>query len=355
MVSSNSSIGTMLCDSARGFLRRHGESLRQLDALAAPTMPQEIVDDVERLGWLNPIAPAGADRGDFDASMLADLVCCVAGTSPALASLVLTHHYASCVLRALPCPRANGWLALDPYAEPDHIDPNLRIEVTDRGAIRLTGEAHNVVGALHARHLLLTALKPEGTKALVTLDAARATISEPIPTLGFRGAGACDLRVAIDGESDPERFNGPFEIDCRFDEARAMLAPSAAALLLAVVVESNRVAEHFALTRIQGGRPIGEHDAIRRLLLRQRSALLACRTGHDACLAEPQAWLPALQLARQAACEGTDLGIQILGGAGYVSNSGAERWYRDARQASLLLGRSSVLAVPPKVRSSRPA
>lgn len=353
MVSSNSSIGTMLRDSARGFLRRHGESLRQLDTLAAPTMPQEIVDDAEQLGWLGPIAPAGAGRDDFDASMLADLVCCVAGTSPALAALVLTHHYASCVLGALPCPRVNGWLALDPYAEPERLDPDLRIEATDHGPIRLEGVVHNVMGAPHARSLLLVAAKPDASKALVILDAARATMGAPVPTLGLRGAETCDLQVAIDGKRNPGVIGGPFEIGRRFDEARAMLAPSAAALLFAIVAESNRVAEQFALTRIQGGRPIGEHDAVRRLLLRQRSTLVACRAGRDACLPEPQAWLPALQLARQAACEGTDLGIQILGGAGYLSSSGVERWYRDARQASLLLGRSSVLAEPPGVRSSR--
>jgi hypothetical protein len=47
---------------------------------------------------------------------------------------------------------------------------------------------------------------------------------------------------------------------------------------------------------------------------------------------------PYLVVLRQALLQGTDAGMQILGGAGYVIGSGQERSWRDARQIAAIFG-----------------
>jgi hypothetical protein len=110
-----------------------------------------------------------------------------------------------------------------------------------------------------------------------------------------------------------------------------------------------RLAETYAESREQGGRPIARHPDVARMLAEMRAITLAMRLlALAACTAEPgrlalltpivKAW------STDRGVEVASLGVQVHGGMGFVEETGAAQHYRDIRIAPIYEGTNGIQA-----------
>ncbi|MCM8556580.1 acyl-CoA dehydrogenase [Sphingomicrobium sediminis] len=120
----------------------------------------------------------------------------------------------------------------------------------------------------------------------------------------------------------------------------------------------------YALERKQGARagansPIAEHPDVRRMLMRMRSLTMAARalcfytfgcidhgaTGDEQMKLRADVLTPmAKAWSTDVGCEVASLGIQVHGGMGYVEETGAAQYLRDARIAPIYEGTNGIQA-----------
>ncbi|MBP0444329.1 acyl-CoA dehydrogenase family protein [Roseomonas sp. SSH11] len=123
---------------------------------------------------------------------------------------------------------------------------------------------------------------------------------------------------------------------------------------------ATRLAEDYAATRIQGGRPIAEFPDVARMLGEMRAITAAARLIALDCAVSldraragekgAETRLALLTPITKAWCtdRGVDvasLGIQVHGGAGYVEETGAAQIWRDARIAPIYEGTNGIQAM----------
>lgn len=130
-------------------------------------------------------------------------------------------------------------------------------------------------------------------------------------------------------------LNGGFEILQRFFPASNAYA---AASVLGVGRAAYEKALAFAKSRVQGGRPIIEHQSIRMMLANTRMRLDSTRDyiWHAAWAADHRehfdacwAAMPKV-LAAETAIHATQVALQVHGGYGLMRATGLEKLYRDA-------------------------
>ena len=120
-------------------------------------------------------------------------------------------------------------------------------------------------------------------------------------------------------------------------------------------------ARAFAAERVQGGAPIEAHPDVRRMLAEMAADVLAARavglmcavsadmalaTGHAAHAARAGLLTPLAKIfGTETGSRVAGLGIQVHGGAGYVSDTGAEQYLRDIRVAEIYEGTTGIQAL----------
>jgi alkylation response protein AidB-like acyl-CoA dehydrogenase len=126
------------------------------------------------------------------------------------------------------------------------------------------------------------------------------------------------------------------------------------------------LAEAYAATRVQSGRPIAQHGDVARMLAEMRAITLAgrlltleCAAALDrAHLLHEEAALTRLALLTpivKAWCsdrgvEVASLGVQVHGGMGFVEDAGAAQVLRDSRIAPIYEGTNGIQAIDLLVR-----
>jgi hypothetical protein len=124
---------------------------------------------------------------------------------------------------------------------------------------------------------------------------------------------------------------------------------------------ATQLAEAYAASRAQGGRPIAEYPDVARMLAEMRAVTLAARLIALDCAVsldrarlegegEAGTRLALLTPIVKAWCtergvEVASLGIQVHGGAGYVEETGAAQIWRDARIAPIYEGTNGIQAL----------
>lgn len=176
------------------------------------------------------------------------------------------------------------------------------------------------------------------TAFLVPRDAPGFSIGQVHNKMGERLANNAELifqNARIPGANQFMDLNSGFEVLRRFFPASNAYA---AATVLGVGRAAYEKALAFAKARVQGGRPIIEHQAIRMLLTETKMRLDSTRDyiWHAAWAAEhPEhfdgtwAAMPKV-LAAETAVHATQVAIQVHGGYGVVREMGLEKLYRDA-------------------------
>jgi alkylation response protein AidB-like acyl-CoA dehydrogenase len=216
---------------------------------------------------------------------------------------------------------------------------------TDRGFI-LNGLKHFISNGNRACHYLVFAQtdkdKPLATGStcfLVERGRAGFTIGRVHDKMGERLANNAELVFQdcfVPGDNVVGAVGRGFNVLAEFfPQSNAY----AGASVLGVAVAAYEKAVQWTRVRVQGGRPLIEHDGIRAQLAEMRMLIDASRSYiHRACwLADHQehGWdktlgaLPKV-MASQAAWKIATWCLEIHGGHGYMKESGVEKLVRDA-------------------------
>ena len=129
---------------------------------------------------------------------------------------------------------------------------------------------------------------------------------------------------------------------------------------LSVSEAAYQQAAHYARERVQGGVPIIQHTDVKRMLLTMRALNEAMRAfsysesitmdrAHHLRDAQQQAridlMIPVIKgWQTELGNEVTSLGVQVHGGMGYIEETGAAQFYRDARIAAIYEGTNGIQA-----------
>jgi alkylation response protein AidB-like acyl-CoA dehydrogenase len=234
-------------------------------------------------------------------------------------------------------------------AEPRPLfDPVKRLETVARpqaGGFVISGEKSLVPRASDAELLLVAArIEGRGTAGLFLVEPSDGgVLVKDDPAMGLRGAGLGRLslqeapvgRGALLAEGDPAVFA---ECIARSRLAWAAVAAGVGRAVLDYVIP-------YSNERIAFGEPISHRQAVAFTVsniaielegLRLVTLRAAARADAEKPFAREAALARSLAL-RHGMQIGSE-GVQILGGAGYITEHPVERWYRDLRAAGLMEG-----------------
>jgi alkylation response protein AidB-like acyl-CoA dehydrogenase len=161
----------------------------------------------------------------------------------------------------------------------------------------------------------------------------------PVRGAGLRAAGASELNL------DSVPVHAEWKDDAGAARALARARLYVAGLLVGVMRESAEYARQYALDRVAFGKPIAHHQALAFLIADIASAVDCARllmwdaawrleSNEDALEACATAFVEATEQAMFV----TPNGVQILGGHGFMQDYPVEKFMREARTLSLLLG-----------------
>lgn len=114
----------------------------------------------------------------------------------------------------------------------------------------------------------------------------------------------------------------------------ALLYAATAAVAIGIVRRAYELATDYAATRRQGGGPIGHYGAVRQMLAAM-AVRLEARPRMPAEETDLRAALAATVAASHAAGHTTIDAVQVVGGSGYIADSGVEKLMRDAKYCEL--------------------
>jgi alkylation response protein AidB-like acyl-CoA dehydrogenase len=205
---------------------------------------------------------------------------------------------------------------------------------------RLNGKATGMLAPLAAAALVLPAWKGGAGLELVLVGLDLPGVS-PLPqrhTLGLRGAGLVDVEFA-----DAPVWWRAEGLAREFPALQEDLAVAGLAMLCGIMAGSLQTAFAYTGERRQGGCLIREWGEVQRLLSRMQELT---QVGYSLwqhyllapAAADGRACQRALLHVAGLATDLTDLGIQLLGGNGYMKDYGQEKRFRDARQLASLGG-----------------
>jgi len=178
------------------------------------------------------------------------------------------------------------------------------------------------------------------TDGLGLVDAAGLSA---VPVLGgaFEASGGVEVRVT---DANAVRVF-PCDPATAF-AGRAITRLWAGAVLCGIAQASIGYAVEYGRERVVFGKPVLGHQANAFEMAAADTGIGAARLALRVAAwrfeqADPTAaWLASLAYleAREASLHATDLGVQMLGGHGYIRDHPAEKWYREARMLALLFG-----------------
>lgn len=352
-----------------------------------PAAYAALLKDWQEAGWQGVAAPA--EHGGqglphalwaavFELASSADMAFALMPMLTAGAVELLSHHaspdQAARFLPPLIAATWNGTMCLtEPQAGSDLSAVRTRAVPDGQGAFRITGSKIYITWgendlAENTLHLVLARLPdaPAGSRG-ISLFACPKILPD-----GRRNGVRCG------GIEHKPGIHASPTCTMVFEEAEAELVgephrglPAMFAMMnaarLAVGVEgvgqcarATALAEAYAATRVQSGRPIAEHPDVARMLGEMRAVTAAarllaldCAVSLDRARAGEEGAETRLSLLTPIAkawctdrgVEVAGLGIQVHGGAGYVEETGAAQIWRDARIAPIYEGTNGIQAM----------
>lgn len=185
---------------------------------------------------------------------------------------------------------------------------------------------------------------------IVEADTTGISFGKPDRKMGQKGAHTCDVifencRVPAEnliGEVEGRGFKTAMKV---LDKGRIHIA----AICVAVAGRMLADALSYAMERKQFGRPIAEFQLIQAMLADSKAEIYAARSmvldaarrrddGLDVSTEASCAKMFASEMCGRVA----DRAVQIFGGAGYMSEYGIERFYRDVRLFRIYEGTTQI-------------
>ncbi|HBQ49743.1 MAG TPA: acyl-CoA dehydrogenase, partial [Hyphomonas atlantica] len=194
---------------------------------------------------------------------------------------------------------------------------------------------------------------PKGVSAfIVERDTPGVTVGVPEKKMGQQGAHICDVifedaRVPAENmiAGEGEGFKVAMSV---LDKGRLHISAVATGVSKRLIREM----VNYALERQQFGKPIMQHQMIQAMIADSQAETYAAEcmimdaarrrdAGEDVTLLASSTKLFATEACGRVA----DRAVQVFGGAGYVSDYGIERFYRDVRLFRLYEGTSQIQQV----------
>ena len=361
---------TVLLDSVRRFVR---ERLVPNEALVADTdeIPEEIVQEMRDLGLFGLSIPE--EFGGLGLTMEEEslVVLELGKTSPAFRSIIGTtvgigsqgivmDGTAEQKTRFLPKMATGEIIASFGLTEPGAGSDAASLQTTairDGDHYVVNGTKRYITNAPHAGIFTLMARtdpsnKGAGGVSAFIVDAKSPGISlgKRDKKMGQRGAHTCDVifdncRVPAEnliGLKEGQGFKTAMKVLEKGRIHIAALAVGAAHRMLGDAVA-------YAAERKQFGQAIGEFQLVQALLADSKAELYAAECmvmdaarrrdrGDSVAIEASAAKLFCTEMCGRVA----DRAVQVLGGAGYMSEYGVERFYRDVRLFRLYEGTSQI-------------
>ncbi len=333
MANDSKSLELMQRMSRRWASERFNAVRGELEREWCAELPGTVIQEIEAQGWF-PEPSQGL--GDWSTQTIAWLGQALGEEAPAAFTSILTHGLAAQLTAGESSHIGLGstLLATCPYWDFSQVIPDVRIEFT-RGDARLHGTFPMVINGSSASQIIVPACTPENEPAICSIDREHSGVSvgEPVALIGLRGAPArhVELRsVLVSGERVLYRGE---RARMTLEAANRWLGWGVVGLLTGIVTKALDQASDYVSVRWQGGRRIGEHAPVAKLIGTAAAAkehLLLYLNE----LCESSAPPPApLDHARSLALAATDAALQAFGGLGYMCPGEVERCWRDARQA----------------------
>jgi len=346
------------------------ERLRPNEALVAESddIPADLVAEMKDMGLFGlSIEP---EYGGLGLSMLEEIRVAieVGKTSPAMRSTFGTNvgiGSQGLVMAGTPeqkakwLPRIASGEVITSFAltEPDIGSDSANVKtraVRDGNQWKLTGTKRYITNADRASLFTVMARTGEegarGVSAfLVPADSPGLTIGAPEKKMGQQGAHVCDVNfdnVPVPPENMLGAEGEGFKVAMRvLDRGRLHIAAVCIGAAERLIADS--VA--YASERIQGGKPIAQHQLIQGMIADMKTECLAAKAlvlqtaaAKDAGEGVVMEAAAAKYFASEMVGRVADKAVQIFGGAGYVADYGIERFYRDVRIFRIYEGTSQI-------------
>jgi acyl-CoA dehydrogenase len=356
-----------LIDMVRRFV---SERLRPNEAAVADAdaIPADLVAEMREMGLFGlSIDP---EYGGLGLSMLEEIKVAIelGKTSPAMRSSFGTNvgiGSQGLVMAGTPeqktqwLPKiANGEIITSfALTEPDIGSDSANVKtraVRDGNQWKLSGTKRYITNADKASLFTVMARTGEegarGVSAfLVTANSPGLTVGTPEKKMGQHGAHVCDVvfdNVAVPPENMLGAEGEGFKVAMRVLD-RGRLHISAVCVGAAERLIADSVA--YANERIQGGKPIAQHQLIQGMIADMKTECLAAKAlvlqtaadkdaGENVVMEAAAAKYFASEMVGRVA----DKAVQIFGGAGYIADYGIERFYRDVRLFRIYEGTSQI-------------
>ena len=356
-----------LIDTVRRFV---SERLRPSEAVVAESdqIPADLIAEMKNLGLFGlSIDP---QYGGLGLSMLEEIKVAIelGKTSPAMRSSFGTNVGIGSqgLVMAGTAEQKTQWLPkiasgeiITSFAltEPDIGSDSANVKtraVRDGNHWKLTGTKRYITNADKASLFTVMARTGEdgarGVSAfLVTANSPGLTIGTPEKKMGQHGAHVCDVNfdnVAVPPENMLGAEGDGFKVAMRVLD-RGRLHISAVCVGAAERLIADSVA--YASERIQGGKPIAQHQLIQGMIADMKTECLAAKAlvlqtavakdaGENVVMEAAAAKYFASEMVGRVA----DKAVQIFGGAGYIADYGIERFYRDVRLFRIYEGTSQI-------------
>ena len=356
-----------LIDGIRRFVT---ERLRPNEALVADSddIPADLVAEMKDMGLFGlSIDP---EYGGLGLSMLEEIKVAIelGKTSPAMRSTFGTNvgiGSQGLVMAGTPEQKAQ-WLpriatgeVITSFAltEPDVGSDSANVKtraVRDGNQWKLTGSKRYITNADRASLFTVMARTGEdgarGVSAfLVPADSPGLTIGAPEKKMGQQGAHVCDVNfdnVPVPPENMLGAEGEGFKVAMRvLDRGRLHIAAVCVGAAERLITDS----VGYANERIQGGKPIAQHQLIQGMIADMKTECLAAKAlvlqtaaAKDAGEGVVMEAAAAKYFASEMVGRVADKAVQIFGGAGYVADYGIERFYRDVRIFRIYEGTSQI-------------
>ncbi len=356
-----------LIDMVKRFV---SERLRPNEALVAESddIPADLVAEMKAMGLFGlSIDP---EYGGLGLSMLEEIKVAIelGKTSPAMRSTFGTNvgiGSQGLVMAGTPeqkaqwLPRIASGEVITSFAltEPDVGSDSANVKtraVRDGNQWKLSGTKRYITNADRASLFTVMARTGEdgarGVSAfLVPADSPGLTIGAPEKKMGQQGAHVCDVNfdnVPVPPENMLGAEGEGFKVAMRvLDRGRLHIAAVCVGAAERLITDS----VGYANERIQGGKPIAQHQLIQGMIADMKTECLAAKAlvlqtaaakdkGKGVVMEAAAAKYFASEMVGRVA----DKAVQIFGGAGYVADYGIERFYRDVRIFRIYEGTSQI-------------
>ena len=341
---------------------------REAEIADADEIPDDLVEEMKALGLFGMSIPE--EYGGLGLSMTEELNLAFefGRTSPAMRSAFGTNvgiGSQGLVMAGTPEQKAK-WLPriatgeiVTSFAltEPDVGSDSAAVKtraVRDGDIYRLTGTKRFITNADKAS--LFTVMARTGgdgahgvSAFLVPADLPGLSIGSPEKKMGQQGAHVCDVifdDVAVPAANMLGAEGDGFKVAMRvLDRGRLHIAGVCVGVAERLIADS--VA--YAVERKQFGKPIAEHQLVQAMIADSKTEALAARAfvldvaakkdaGENTTMEAAAVKLFASEMVGRVA----DRAVQIFGGAGYISDYGIERLYRDVRLFRIYEGTSQI-------------